>query len=205
MATGNAASPQGEAESIIDKFKKNSVIAMLTYLTGVALAVGGGTWWFQDLVVVQRKVEKIETLEKAIDVLKQGPQPPGPLTSPMALEPQITIRDQPIRDQRHPVTVSIEPPPPSGQIVQIWVRQGDSRWYPCFSADQISTTHLWTASCMFGRPEKRDAQAGKSKFGISAFYSNDLIKGSPTGLTDAEWYTYDFKRAEIHNIVFTGP
>lgn len=112
--------------------------------------------------------------------------------------------EKPIRSQQQAVLVNIKPAPPSGQIVQVWVRQGDERWYSCWPAVPTPAPNFWSAMCQFGSLELKDVKPGQSRFSIDAFYWKTVIPCPAAGLTDDEWRAFPFKRAEIPDIVFTG-
>lgn len=150
-------------------------------------------------LVVQPLESHNESLRKQIDELKRTPPP---LYKPK--EPQIKIVEEPIRSQKQAVRVSIEPALPSGQIVQVWVFQGDDRWYPCLPAVKTPAPNFWSASCEFGSVKLKDVIPGQSRFRIAAFYWKTVIPCPAEGLTDKEWRAFPFKRAIIPDIVFTG-
>ncbi len=175
--------------------------------------VAAGTWEFENRFVakprdaqiiegskaVKQRDAQIESLRKQINEVR-----PVARVIPKPVEPQITIKKEPIRSQRQAVMVSIKPALPPKQIVQIWVYQGDDRWYTCLAAAQRPVDNFYSAMCAFGLEARKDVTPGVSKFKIGAFYSETIIECPKDGLTDEEWQALRVKKVETPYIVFTG-
>jgi hypothetical protein len=194
----------------------------------LCVMVGAGTWEIENALVVKQRdaqiVEatialkqrdakiiegtialkqrdtQIEDLRKRINEREGGP---AARVIPKPVEPQITIKREPIRSQRQAVMVSVKPSLAPNQIMQVWVYQGDYRWYPCLTAVQRPVDNFYSATCAFGLEALKDVVCGVSKFKIGALYSQTIMECPKDGLTDEEWHALPAKKVETPYIVFT--
>ncbi len=51
---------------------------------------------------------------------------------------------------RQDVILAVQPPPSPGETVQVWLNQGDHRWYRCPAGPDNNGN--WKAACTFGNP-----------------------------------------------------
>ncbi len=104
------------------------------------------------------------------------------------------------------VIVTIQPPPPSEDLVQVWIQQGDTKWYPCDPTTEISgTAKSWMTRCRFGNPDSPlnayHAKNGRL-FTLGAFTWKTRIPDEG-GLSEAAWDAFTFKK-QTHTVAYHG-
>jgi hypothetical protein len=103
---------------------------------------------------------------------------------------------------RQGVTVAVQPPPSSGEKVQVWIKQGDYKWYRCTSARQLADNAFWQATCTFGNPESKStndkAKPGQNWFSYGVFCSKDISADVPDALPDinTSWQAHVLKESK---------
>ena len=93
---------------------------------------------------------------------------------------------------RQDVTVAVQPPPASGEMVQFWIKQGNSKWNRCGPARRLADNAFWKSTCTFGNPDsaipENRAKPGQNWFSYGFFYSKDIsVDVIPNKVADGLW------------------
>lgn len=221
VMSGENASSQTPA-SAVARFKKHWFIELLALCTAVA----GGTTAFCWYDLVQPRIQEVEQLRRQIDLRNSDlenlrkekslrPQPErGATAQPprsSLKSPIITFGDQPVPSDTpgwQGVVVTVQPPPPSEDKVQVWIKQGDENWYPCNPAEQVSKAAptSWMAMCRFGNPDSQrslDKAKPGMYFTLGAFCWKEEITNTP-GLPVSVVNAFQFKLQESQPIAYRG-
>lgn len=143
---------------------------------------------------LQGQLTKFEDRQKALVPSRASHTPPG--YNGQTRQQRITLIDEVAAPDSGPsrqaVILAVRPQPVSGDILQVWIKQGNNNWYRCQPAQRLSDIGHWKAICMFGYPESTNpnyrAKHGQSWFSYGVFsfrnIGSDII---PDETPDIYW------------------
>ena len=104
------------------------------------------------------------------------------------------------------VVVTFAHAPPSDETVQVWIKEGDHKWYKCLDVRPLSVAaSSWEATCRFGKPDSlnpNDWAKHGTKFPVAAFtWKTELPDNA--GILQEIWEALKIK-APPHDVKYMG-